>query len=349
MVLDGCAQCAAVGMAYSLFRNQVARIYEIAAPGVHFTKWPVKFELGFWLLVGAAACRVVSVLFSTRVSTKGRDALDAKARQRGRANRIDVSSSNLTYMVAITVQRLRIAVGSYPQTHRIDDGCKELFNQVLDDQMLASIVSDSFNSYSAELFLGMTSLVVTEPPGQLLWESCPSRYTGYTAPPESRARGVYLVVLKECCHNGSPPTAEYRYVGSGRSAKGKGEFEHKGGVMLRVAQHTSPGYREKFPSKLYDTWKSLHSPCVAIYLLSEWKELSVKAHPASGETFDDILLTEAVWQVVLQTFTTGRDRNLSEFTSFLQGQNNGHGSLFSSLWGGCNVDSALEKSRIPRK
>lgn len=337
-------------MAYSLFRNQVARIYEIAAPDVHFTKWPVKFELGFWLLVGAAAARVLSVLFSARgFSEKRRDVRDAKARQQGRASRIAVSSSNLTYMVARTVQRLRIAVGTYRQIYRIDDGCKELFNQVPDDQMLASVISDRLNPYSAELFLGTSSMATTGPPGQLLWESCPNRSSGYRAPPESRSRGVYLVVLCECCHNGSPPTTEYRYVGSGRSVKGKGEFTDKGGVMLRVAQHTSPGYREKFPSKLYDTWKNLRSPCVAIYLLSEWNELSIKAHPASDETFDDILLAEAVWQVVLQTSSTGRDGRLSEFTDFLQGQSNGYESLFSNVWRGCNVDSALEKSRDQRK
>jgi hypothetical protein len=61
--LDCCGQCAAVGMVYLIFRNEVAGAY--AAPvEINSTHWPVKFELGFWLLVGAAASRPLNVVLS---------------------------------------------------------------------------------------------------------------------------------------------------------------------------------------------------------------------------------------------------------------------------------------------
>ncbi|CAG8949088.1 hypothetical protein HYFRA_00002217 [Hymenoscyphus fraxineus] len=360
VVLDCCALCAAVGMVYSIFRNEVGGVYEHAAPEIHFTKWPVRFELGFWFLVGAAASRVLNIFLAAGIYPKKKkgadeaspwrrnDGREAHERNQGRANRISISHDSLTYKIAGTIEMLRAAVQAYPAVDRINEGCKELLRQVPDNHMIASAISPHFNRQSCDHFLGIDHWGSRAASGNLLWASCPNNGYGYhTDAIDPRARGVYLIVLSECCHGGRPSTTQYHYVGSGRSVNGKGRAAGTGGVMRRVAEHTSPEYRHANPSTLYNTWHNLQSPCVAIYLLAEWNALPTTANPASDESFDDILLAEAVWQVMLQTFTTGRDGNWSDFTAFLQGMCYGHERLFGHPTG-CNVDSALEKKRGPR-
>ena len=353
VVLDCCAQCAAVGMVYSIFRNEIAGAY--AAPvEINSTQWPVKFELGFWLLVGAAASRPLNVVlsgFSLQSAEKEpnqqtQDQSESYYRQRGRPSSIKKSKSlrdidhvdktsyaNLTSKIASTIKSLRTAVETYPDQEIIDEGCKRLLTEVRDDEKLAFLMPSHFNQHSAALFVGMHSMVTESPPGLLLWESCPDR--GLRIAPESRSRGVYLIVLSECCHGGRSPinSSEYRYVGSGRSARG---------VVRRVTEHTNPEYRNSHRSELYGVWDALRSPCVAIYLLAEWDPIPINANPGRAEAFDDILLAEAIWQVVLQTFAEG---HMSEFTQFLRRQVPGNVDFISNVWKGCNVNSALEKSR----
>jgi hypothetical protein len=141
--------------------------------------------------------------------------------------------------------------------------------------------------------------------------------------------------VRECCHSSGLPinTPEYKYVGSGRSARG---------VMLRVEQHTDPDYRKSQRSELYRAWDRLISaPCVAIYQLAEWDPLPMGRTPGSAEGFDEILLAEAIWQVVLQTSAQG---NMSKFTQHLRERDSGNADLISNVWRGCNVNSALEKN-----
>jgi hypothetical protein len=346
--LDLCGQGAAVGMVYLIIRNEVGGAYDVALE-INSTHWPVKFGLGFWLLVAAAASRPLNVLLSgsslplaeTEPKHQTQDQRQAYHRQRGRSSRIKkpkslkdtdnfdkVSYANLISKIAITIKRLLIAVETYQYQEIIDEGCKRLFTEVRDDEKLAFLMPSHFNQNSAALFLGTQSMGPGSPPGLLLWESCPNR--GSRRAPESRSPGVYLIVLSECRHGGGRPinTSEYKYVGSGRSLIG--------GVMLRVAEHTSPEYRSPRASQLYKVWDGLRSPCVAIYLLAEWDPL-----PVITETFDDILLAEAIWQVVLQTSAQG---HMSEFTQFLRRQAPGN-DLISNVWKGCNVNSALEKPR----
>jgi hypothetical protein len=241
--------------------------------------------------------------------------------------------TNLTSKIASTIKRLRTAVETYTDQQIFDEGCKRLLTEVRDDEELAFLMRSHFNQHSAALFLGMHSMVTGSPPGLLVWESCPNRASRIV--PESRGRGVYLIALSECCHCGRSPidTSEYKYVGSGRSARG--------GVMRRVAEHTNPEYRNSHQSELYRVWNGMRSPCVAIYLLAEWDSLPINASPGHAEAFDDILLAEAIWQVVLQTSAQG---HMSKFTQFLQRRVPGS-DLISNVWKGCNVNSALEKSR----
>lgn len=69
LFVDACAQFAALGMSYSIFRNEVASAY--AGSTMHNAKyWPVNFGLGFWLLVGSFLARLLSnpILFIAFVS-----------------------------------------------------------------------------------------------------------------------------------------------------------------------------------------------------------------------------------------------------------------------------------------
>jgi hypothetical protein len=110
--------------------------------------------------------------------------------------------------------------------------------------------------------------------------------------------------------------------------------------MLRVEQHTDPDFRDSQPSELYRAWYRLSAPCVAIYKLAEWDPLPMGRRRGRVEGFDEILLVEAIWQVVLQTSAQG---NMSEFTQYLRERGSGNADLISNVWRGCNVNSALEK------
>jgi hypothetical protein len=345
--LDFCGQCASVGMVYLIIRKEISGAYTTALD-IRTANWPVTFEVGFWLLVAAAAARPLNVILSgssLRVEPSGKG--EAYDRQRGRSSRIKKSKSlrdtntvdkafhaNLISKLASIIARLRVAVETYPDQEVIDEGCRRLLMEVKDDEKLAYLMSTHFTQHSAALFLGMHSMVTGSPPGPLLWEGCPNR--GYRVGPQTRSRGVYLIVLSQCSHGGGSPmnTSEYKYVGSGRSARG--------GVGLRVAEHTDPGYRNSHGSQLYRIWDNLRPACVAIYLLAEWDHLPIDANPGHFETFDDILLAEAIWQVALQTSAPGY---MSDFTHFLRSQVPGDMDLVSNAWQGCNVNSALEKSR----
>jgi vacuolar-type H+-ATPase subunit I/STV1 len=59
--LDWSAQCAAVVMVYLIIRNEIAAAHGVFL-GINSTQSPVKFELGFWLLVGAVASRLLSAV-----------------------------------------------------------------------------------------------------------------------------------------------------------------------------------------------------------------------------------------------------------------------------------------------
>jgi len=344
--LDWCAQCAAVVMVYLIIRNEIAGAHSVFL-GLNSTHAPVKFELGFWLLVGAAASRPLSavlvVFFSQSAETEpDQQWQDQHWQDQGeRLRPIRISKSlrdtpnvddefytNLTYKIASTIRRLRIAVETYHDQGIIDEGCKRLFTRFRDDLELASLMPSHFYQHSATLFLGMHS---EETPGPILYESCP--HHGLREPPESRSRGVYLVVLRECCHGSGRPTntPEYKYVGSGRSDKG---------VIRRVKQHIKPAYRNENGSELYRAWdRVIRAPCVAIYQLAEWDPLPMGRNPGSAEGFDEILLAEAIWQVVLQTSAQG---NMSKFTQHLRGRGSGNPDLINNVYRGCNVLSALE-------
>jgi hypothetical protein len=352
--LDWSAQCAAVVMVYLIIRNEIAAAHGVFL-GINSTQSPVKFELGFWLLVGAVASRLLSavpVVFSPQSAKTEPDQQwqdqqwqDQHWQNQGeRLSRIRISKSlrdahnvddvfyaNLTSKIASTIRRLRKAVQTYQDQEIIDEGCKRLFTRIRDDEELASLMPSHFYQQSAALFLGVHSEERGIPPGPLLYESCP--YHGSTKAPESRSRGVYLVVVRECCHGRGLPinTPEYKYVGSGRSPEG---------VMLRVEQHTDPDFRDSQPSELYRAWYRLSAPCVAIYKLAEWDPLPMGRRRGRVEGFDEILLVEAIWQVVLQTSAQG---NMSEFTQYLRERGSGNADLISNVWRGCNVNSALEK------
>jgi len=350
VLLDCCAQSAAVGMVYLIIRNEVGGAYDVSL-GIN-THWPSKFELGFWFLVGVAASRLLYLVLSALTSPledrepnqQTQDRAEAYRRQQGRASRIKKPNSlrdadnvdkvfyaNLTSKIASTIRRLRTAVETYQYQDIIDEGCKRLLSEVRDDEKLAFLMSSHFNRHSAALFLGTNSMVAESPPVLPLWESCP--YRGSRIAPEFFSRGVYLIVLSECCHGGGSQISisEYKYVGSGRSARG---------VMGRVKQHIDPQYRTS-NQLLYRVWDgTLRVPCVTIYLLAEWDPLPNGMNRENAQDFDDILLAEAIWQVVLQT---SAQNNMSDFTQFLRQQDPGNLDLISNVWGGCNVNSALEK------
>lgn len=121
--------------------------------------------------------------------------------------------------------------------------------------------------------------------------------------------------------------------------------------MRRVSEHRRNeteyrnGLKNGSKPKLYEEWNKLDSACAAIYLLAEWDELpsSFYANPGRADDFDDILLGETIWQVVLQTAVRDPDR-MSPFTRFLRSQLPRDGDLVNGHWQGCNVNSALEKS-----
>jgi hypothetical protein len=343
--LDWCAQCAAVVIVYLIIRNEIAGAHAVFL-GINSTHSPIKFDLGFWLLVGAAASRLLSAVLVVFSSQSAETEPDQQWQGQGeRLSGIRISKSlrdtnnvddlfyaNLTSKIASTIRRLRKAVETYQDQEIIDEGCKRLFTRIRDDLELASLMPSHFYQQSAALFLGMHSEERGIPPGPLLYESCP--YHGSMKAPESGSRGVYLVVVRECCHGGGLPinTPEYKYVGSGRSARG---------VMLRVEQHTNPNYRNSQRSELYRAWDRLiNAPCVAIYQLAEWDPLPMGRTPGSAEGFDEILLAEAIWQVVLQTSAQG---NMSEFTKHLRERGSGSADLINNAWTGCNVNSALEE------
>lgn len=344
--LDFCAQCAAVAMIYLIMKNEITSPLAVNLR-IDSIDQPVKFEVGFWLLVGAAASRLLNGVLSGLFSLQTQDQGESNHRQPEIPSRINKSNSlrdtenvdpvfyaSLTSKLASTINVLRTAVETYPYQEIFDEGCKRLLTEVRNDETLASLMSSHFNRNSAALFLGIPPTVTGSPPGLLLWEGCPN--SGCRIAPESRSRGVYLIVLGECCHTGGMPinTSVYKYVGSGRSAIG--------GVMLRVAEHTNPVYRNSHQSQLYRVWDSLRSPCVSIYLLAEWDPLPINANPGHAEAFDDILLAEAIWQVVLQPSVPGYT---SDFTHFIRGQVPGNVDLSSNVWKSCNVNSALEKPR----
>jgi len=309
--LDWAILCAAVGMVYAIIRSEISGAYS-ATPEIRSKKWQVKFETGFWLLVGAAACRPIYVVLSSFLS------------------RVLVSK------LAATIKVLRHAVENFPDQDIIDNGCKRLLEQVTSDRALADLLSHHFNGYSANLLLGMPDFSTGSPPGILLWEDCPSCQTR-TPKRASKAsrRGVYLIVLSECGHGNdrTGSTSKHMYVGSGRSA---------GGVMLRVREHTDPEYRRRSPqSRLYTTWESFSKPCVAIYLLAEWDAIADDTRPGYAESFDAILLAEAICQVDLRTFGPGVWGNMPEFTQYLAQ----YVPVTTDTWEGCNVNSALQASR----
>jgi hypothetical protein len=336
-------------MVYLIIRKEISGAYATAFD-IKTSNWPVKFEVGFWLLVGAAAARPLNVLLSgssLRVEPSGKG--EAYDRQRGRSSRIKKSKSlrdtdkvdkvfhvNLISKLASIIARLRMAVENYPYPEDIDEGCRRLLMEVKDDEKLAYLTSPHFTQNSAALFLGGHSMVTGSPSGPLLWQGCPNQR--YVGGPQTRSRGVYLIVLSECSHRGFLPrnTTEYRYVGSGRSAK------EVAGVGLRVAEHTDPTWRKTHRTKFYEIWDSLQPACVAIYLLAEWDPLPIGANPGHTESFDDILLAEAIWQVALQTSAPGY---MSDFTQFLRSQVPGDIDLVSNVWQGCNINSALEPPR----
>lgn len=336
-----------MAMVYLIIRKEISGAYATTLE-IRGGNWPVKFEVGFWLLVGAAAARPLNVLLSgSSLNPKPSGKGEAYDRQRGRSSRIKKSKSlrdtdnvdpvfhaDLISKLASIIARLRIAVENYHDQEVIDEGCRRLLMEVGDDEKLAYLMSTHFTQHSAALFLGGHSMVTGSPPGPLLWESCPVR--GYIMGPQTRSRGVYLIDLSQCSHGGGPltNTPEYKYVGSGRSARG--------GVGLRVAEHSDPNYRNSHGSRLYRVWDNLRPACVAIYLLAEWDPLPIDANPGRYETFDDILLAEAIWQVALQTSAPDY---MSDFTHFLRSKVPGDKDLVSNVWQGCNINSALEKSR----
>ncbi|CZR56452.1 uncharacterized protein PAC_06340 [Phialocephala subalpina] len=244
--------------------------------GINSTHSPVKIESGFWLLVGAVASRLLSavpVVFSSQSAKTEPVQQWISKSLRDTHNVDDVFYPNLTSKIASTIRRLRKAVQTYQDQEIIDEGCKRLFTRIRDDEELASLMPSHFYQQSAALFLGMHSEESGIPPGPLLYESCP--YHGFTKAPESGSQGVYLVVVRECCHGGGLPI-------------------------------NTPEYKRR----------------------------------ESGEGFDEILLAEAIWQVVLQT---SAQRNMSEFTQNLRERGSGNADLISNVWRGCNVNSALEE------
>ncbi|PMD29041.1 hypothetical protein L207DRAFT_574553 [Hyaloscypha variabilis F] len=367
VLIDWFAQFAALVMVYLIIRNEIAGAHAVFS-GFNSTNSPVKFELEFWLLVGAAASRLLSavpIVFSAQPAKTEPDQpwevrpwhdqrrqdqyrqdqhqQDQHRQDQGENlggvripkslrdthNVDDVFYANLISKITSIIKRLRNAVQTYDDKEIIDEGCKRLFARIKDDEKLASLMPSHFYQQSAALFLGMHSEEREVPPGPLLYKDCPCR--GITNGPGSRSRGIYLVVVRECCHGGGWPvsTPKYMYVGSGRSAEG---------VMRRVEQHTDPDFRDSTSSELYKVWKRLErlsAPCVAIYLLAEWDPRI----PGSVEGHDEILLAEAIWQVGLQTSCK---TNMSKFTKHLREQGSGSADLINNVWEGCNVNSALE-------
>ena len=386
VLLDSCAQCAAVLIVYLIIRNALTGAHA-GFLGINSMHSPVGYELGFWLVVVAAASQLLSasiIAFSSKQAEKEPDQQprdhelqeqqfpDQRWRDQRRQdhqvqdqrrqdqrrqlqrwqdhgerlNQIripksfrdadnvdDVFYDSLVSKIASTIKGLRQAVETYLDQERIDESCKTLFTTTRDDGELASLIASHFYQKSATLFLGMHSEATGNSSGPLLYQSCSCPYHECTKAPNSGSRGVYLVIVRECCYGSRLPidTREYMYVGSGQSAEG---------VMLRVEEHTNYTYRKSQRSELYKAWDRLVSnPFVSIYQLAEWDPLPVSRTHRDADVYAEILLAEAIWQVVLQT---SAPVNMSDFTEHIQEQGYGSFDLISNVWTGCNVISALE-------
>ena len=331
VALDWFMLVGAVVMVYLIIRNEIAGIY-FAKPTLQSKNWPVRFEIGFWLLVGAAACRPLFGVLSTPglffdQTESPTDKIDPELRSR------------LVSKLAYTIRVLRNAVGTYQGQAIIDSACISLLQRVGSDESLANFIFDGhFNIHSAPFLLGMSHISTDNPPGLPLWDSCQSRGQKWIdIASKTNKRGVYLIVLRECNHNldGISNLTQYMYVGSGSGI---------GGVMKRVGEHTSPDYRRgpgRPQLQIYRAWESLRNPCIAIYLLAEWNPLHRGMSYRNTESYGEILLTEAICQVALQTFCPDANGGIPDFTQFLQQ----HTNLFSDVWTGCNVNSALQEPR----
>lgn len=322
-------QCATVVMVYLIIRDEITR----PALGTEGTHSKVQYEVGFWLLVAAAASQLLNALsYPTIPKQQTRNQGEPYRRSFRDTDNVDpVFYAHLISKLVSIIKGLRTAVETYPHLEQIDEGCQKLLAEVKDDEQLAILMSNHFYQDSAALFLGIHPMVTGRPPGPLLWENCPNR--GSSMAPVSRQRGVYLIILGGCSHAGTSRTntSKYMYVGSGRSAR-----DPVGGVMLRVAEHTNPEYRNRPEnrSELYKVWNTYRPECIAIYLLAEWNPVPFGVHPGHAESFNDILLAEAIWQVALQTFIQDR---MSNFVQHLGPQVPG-----DAEWRGCNFKSALE-------
>ena len=123
------------------------------------------------------------------------------------------------------------------------------------------------------------------------------------------------------------------YVGSGHSARG--------GMLYRSVQHADPKYRAENPSVLL--YKHLNEPGVShrVYALCEWP--AIDRPPHKEETYDEILLLEAICQIRL---ATGCPRKSSKFFRATQDCFNSHGeSPRGNVYRGLNIEFALEKKR----
>jgi hypothetical protein len=152
-------------------------------------------------------------------------------------------------------------------------------------------------------------------------------------PKGNHKRGVYLSEVwrfcKICCRKGYMHIRKrWYYVGSGRAAQG--------GMLIRAIQGANQKYRNSAgPMPLYELLED-DNIGFRVYSLAEWD--GITAEPVSEETFDDILLVEALFQVALQT---GYGNRAS--TKFKRLQLAFHGPNPKPVaYYGLNVRSALE-------
>jgi hypothetical protein len=276
---------------------------------------------------------------------------EASQRQRGRAdlprNRLPVDliahyfgQKDLVPTMVKVMKALRKSVEMRPEC--IDTGVKRMLKEFPDDEQLCTNLALRFNYGSAKLFSSdnITAGSLLSSPSHALPIVWARSRTGLYPPLWSfeedkqkglHKRGVYLLELWKPSSEHPGHFHMFAYVGSGRSAKG--------GMLYRSIQHADPKYRAEHPTILL--YKHLKEPWVShrVYALCEWP--AIAQPPSKEETYDEILLLEAMCQIRLGT---GCPKGMSKFFREAQDCFDVENPR-TVVYRGLNRESALEKTR----
>ncbi|PMD34888.1 hypothetical protein L207DRAFT_128571 [Hyaloscypha variabilis F] len=241
---------------------------------------------------------------------------------------------NLVPLLVRALYACRKIAGIWPGP--VDTGLKRLFKEFPDDEQLCTKLALRFTNGGARIFCNgsITADSLGSSPSHalpLIWSrSEAAKYPSLSSFKNDEQKGLYKRGVYWCEAYGPDPGNPSRYnlyvsVGSGRSAKG--------GMLYRAVQHA-----ENPTSLLY---KHLNRPGTGyrIYSVCEWPAISVI--PSKEETYDEILLVEALCQLRFRSGYLGRR---SRFFKAVQDTFD-DGCPEMKPWIGLNVDSALEKPR----